>query len=142
MIDVEITKDNCEDYFELVDEVKYDKNTDGEVIAIYQESWFDLKEEYQNRLDEEADNEATFVCKADVKLKEYKITDSKTGEYEIIGDGPEIKYKGKTDRKTAIWESGQKGVIVERYVGEEPYLYTYDQLEVLAVTGTIYLNER
>lgn len=140
MNDVEITKDNWEDYFELVDEVKYEKNADGEVIAIYQESWFDLKEEYQNRLDEETDNEATFVCKADVKLKEYKITDPKTGEYEIIGDGPEIKYKGKTDRKTAIWESGQKGVIVERYVGEEPYLYTYDQLEVLAVTGTIHFN--
>ncbi len=136
-----ITGENWDDYFELVDEVKYDKNEKGEVTAVYQESWFDLKDEYQSRLDKDADNRATFVCNADVKLKEYKITDPQTGEFEIVDDGPEIKYNGKTNRKTAIWESRQKGIIVERYVGEEPYMYTYDELKLIEASGTIYLKE-
>ena len=78
-----ITGENWDDYFELVDEVKYDKNEKGEVTAVYQESWFDLKNEYQSR---------------------------------------------------------QKGIIVERYVGEEPYMYTYDELKLIEASGTIYLK--
>lgn len=78
-----ITGENWDNYFELVDEVKYDKNEKGEVTAVYQESWFDLKDEYQSR---------------------------------------------------------QKGIIVERYVGEEPYMYTYDELKLIEASGTIYLK--
>ena len=144
---LEITSQNWEDYFDLMEAVKYEKNENGEVTGVYRDVWFALKEEYWNRVDQNAENEVTFICRIDVKLKKYEIIDPKTGDYKITGDGPKGLFQPQNNRGITFWDNENNGVeeeapLVERYDGDEPYMYTYDELEVRAAEGKIYLKEK
>ena len=140
--ELKITTANWNEYFDLVESESYDKDENGNITRVYKEAWFALKDEYWNQLNHEAENEVIFTCVIDHDLKKYKITDPKTGEYEILGNAPKGIMQPENQVWQAWWDSDENGVLedvplIEKYDGDKDYIYTYKKIEVKAASGTI-----
>lgn len=147
---INITIDNWEDYFEHKDEIIYEKNDAGDITLLYLDSWFELKPEYYEQLSKEQESNVNFAVNFKRVNKEYKITDPKTGEYEIVGDAPSNYVFGGigTPENTSICWNNLPDDERENYASlylnhgnQEPYMEIYENFKIKAVRGTLYLKK-
>ena len=147
---INITIDNWEDYFEHKDEIIYEKNDAGDITLLYLDSWFELKPEYYEQLSKEQESNVNFAVNFKRKNKEYKITDPKTGEYEIVGDAPSnyiFGGIGQPESSTICWnnlpdeERENYASLYLNHGNQEPYMEIYENFKIKAVRGTLYLKK-
>lgn len=81
---------NWEEYFEYVEEYIYEKNDNGEVEKVRLFAYYKMKEEYYERLASSSED-VILMVDVDDTFKEYQITDSATGEWELTGN--DSKYE-------------------------------------------------
>lgn len=153
---IEITDDNWEDYFEHKEKTVYEKDKDDKVTSVYLDSWFELKDEYMEKLDDSISSGVTFSIYAKKICKSYKITDAKTGKYELTGTvNGLINSIYKINTYSIIWtypnEESLSTYGKENYVSvglehsdkssNNPYMEICEKFEVRNVSGTIYLKK-
>lgn len=151
---IDITTENWEDYFEQKEEMVYGKDASGQITSVFLDSWFELKEEYYDRISEEVDSYVNFYVRYKTKNKEYKITDTKNGAYEIVGDAPSNDTFGGVGKPTGQVISWAKvydeGLESERenyaplyleHSKQNPYMEVYEDFKLETVKGTLYLNK-
>lgn len=148
---VEITKNNWEDYFTVIDEIEYEKDENDEVIGIYQKSWFELKKEYLKQLDPDMESKVTFSYNLDMVRKNYKIMDPKIGEYEYTDDsGTSDTYYlwYETHAGVTIWDKDSDENDMDNnadfyldYSVNEHYFLTYENFKMKGVKGELYFKE-
>ncbi|MGN1166793.1 MAG: MerR family transcriptional regulator [Lachnospiraceae bacterium] len=155
---IEITPDNWDVYFEHKDNIVYEENNDGDITTVYLDSWIQMKQEYYDQLVEGEESKVFFKAYYKRTNKEYKIIDTKTGEYEIIGNAPSNDYfyglLGE-DTKVIFWDNLYDDPYDKEYddgrtnyaplyldhSNKKPYMEIYDDFKIKAVEGTIYLKK-
>lgn len=141
---IEITTENWDEYFEIVDEGKFGENAFGEVESFNYYQYLALKEEYIDKFSSslsELAMELDFTygqkgCQVDLENKKYTLTDS----YEVD------TYDHESSIYTFHYSSYENGVyyrttLMSSYFNkEESYLGGFKtDMEVLRTQGTIYL---
>lgn len=153
---VKITADNWNNYFDVLEKAVWSKNANGEYndVSIWQT--IVLKDEYQSRLDYEKDFDIAFDVSAkyilvgfefDCVKQEYRYIDGlisgetpTTTEITVHFDNGEIIYDSSNVMQVEplrVWSSGvgkreENGEIIND-------IYKYYDLEIVGVSGTLYL---
>ena len=146
---VTLNKGNWEEYFEYVEEYVPITNDAGEVERIELDVYYRMKDEYYERLESASEN-VILMADVDDTFKEYKITDPKTGEWELTGNDSkyesgfyEFMIPGKGyDRDMCFWYpdankcSINGDLFYQDYQGEM-VLQVINEIEIRAVEGQL-----
>ncbi len=84
--EVQITKENWDEYFIIGDEIVEIKDENDNLVKLSSVIAITLKDEYKDRVIDEKPNEVYFTGDLHTKKVVYEITDAKAGEWKIIGD--------------------------------------------------------
>lgn len=146
---VTLTKANWEEYFEYVEEYIQIKNDAGEVERIELDVYYRMKDEYYKKLESSSEN-VILMLDVDDTFKEYKITDPKTGEWELTGN--DSKYESKAyefyvndlgnDRDMCFWYADENRCDVDgdwfhQEFKDEMVIQEINEIEIRAVEGQI-----
>ena len=141
---VEITAENWDEYFELVDEGKFGENEFGEVTSFQYYQYLSLKEEYIDKFSNSLSKlvmELDFTygkkgCQVDFESKKYTLTDSyEVDTYERDSSIYSFNYSSYED--VAYYRT----TLMSPYFNKEnSYLSDFKtNMEIIRVQGTIYL---
>lgn len=144
-----LNKGNWEEYFEYVEEYVKITNDAGEVERVELDAYYRMKREYYERLDS-VSGQVILMADVDDTFKEYKITDPKTGEWELTGNDSkyesgfyEFMVPGKGhDRDMCFWYSDTNrcdingDLFYQDYQGEM-VIQVINELEIRAVEGQL-----
>ncbi len=141
---VEITAENWDKYFELVDEGKFSENEFGEVTSFQYYQYLSLKEEYVDKFSSSLSKlvmELDFTygkkgCQVDLENKKYTLTDSyEVDTYERDSSIYSFNYSNYEDK------AYYRTTLMSPYFNKETsYLSDFKtNMEIIRVQGTIYL---
>lgn len=146
---VTLSKGNWSEYFEYVEEYVMDKDSDGNVVNVRLDAYYKMKDKYYEKLDLTTES-VTFIVNVDGDIKEYEISDPKTGEWNYTGKKPRLEsdfYKTflwytSDNRDMCWWEpETNRGEIVESTtyydMEKDRLILTIHEIEVLAVEGKL-----
>lgn len=141
---VEITAENWDEYFEIVDEGKFSENAFGEVENFTYNQYLCLKEKYVEKLSSSLSElvmELDFTygkqgCQVDLENKKYTLLDSyEVDTYDHDSSIYQFSYSNHEDAayyRTSLMSS--------HFNGEGNYLSSFKtDMEIVRVQGTIYL---
>ncbi len=142
--EIEITKENWDQYFELVEEGKFSDNAFGEFESFTYYQYLSLKSEYVDRISSSLSKlamELDFTygnkgCKLDKANKSYTLTDSyDVSDYDYESSIHEFSYGEYED------ELYYRTTLMSAYYNEdESYLSSFKtDMKVLRTQGSIYL---
>lgn len=141
---IEITTENWDDYFEIVDEGKFGENAFGEVESFNYYQYLTLKEEYMDKFSSslsELAMELDFTygqkgCEVDLPNKKYTLLDSyEVDSYDHDSSIYTFNYSNYED------EVYYRTTLMSSYFNkEESYLSSFKtDMQVIRTQGTIYL---
>ncbi len=136
---VEITLDNWQDYFEVVEVPVWEENAFGEIDSFNLEYEFRLKEEYYPRLNAEASNIVIEIsysygkkpCKVDFENLTYELGERLRTETTTNITDKFYDHNGRFFTNPFGITSYDPGTQEVRY---------YDDVEMLRIQGTLYLT--
>ena len=141
---IEITPENWDTYFEIVDEGKFSENAFGEVESFNYYQYLSLKEEYVDKFSNSLSKlvmELDFTygkkgCEVDLQNKKYNLLDSyEVDTYDRDSSIYQFSYSNYED------EVYYRTTLMSSYFNKEgSYLSDFKTgMEVIRVQGTIYL---
>lgn len=141
---VEITAENWDEYFEIVDEGKFGENAFGEVESFNYYQYLSLKEEYVGKFSNSLSKlamELDFTygkkgCEVDLANKKYTLTDSyEVDTYDYESSIYQFNYSNHED------EVYYRTTLMSSYFNKDENCLSgfKTDMEVVRVQGTIYL---